>query len=1039
MANDTKSKSLALACGLVIYLAIPAASQTTSCPGSLGPNVFPNGDLGAGTDNVLATDPGIAPGYLYTTVPPPVDGAYCLANSTDGWTWFAELFWLDIGDNSPDPNGYMMVVNADYQPGIFYERTVSVCQNTPYIFSADIINLFLPQFPDAILPNVDFLMDGNVVFSTGNIPMDEQWHTYEFAFSPAPGASQFTFSLRNNAPGGFGNDLAIDNISLRFCGPKITLPQVVALCDGSLLLQPVFEGSPWQQAFYQWQTSMDNGQNWSNLPGANSPNLTQGSPQAGQLFRLLMAGTPDNLGDPFCRAVSNTVAIEVPVYQSFISLAICEGEAVQVGGEWFSNPGQHTVALATDEGCDSLITLELSVLPTHFVETSATHCFGDGVWFGGQWLTASGDYSQHLVNQIGCDSTVVLHLDILPQVETNLVAHICQGGSYHFGNQQIAAAGQYTQLLQTSSGCDSLVILALSVLPIFQTDLTATICEGEQFAFGNQLLETPGVYSRSLHTWQGCDSLVTLALSVLPVYQTNLTATICEGEQFAFGNQLLEASGMYSRSLHTWQGCDSLVTLALSVLPVFQTNLATTICEGEQFAFGNQLIQVSGVYSQSLQTWQGCDSLVTLTLSVLPVENSISFVELCEGELFNGVVCTQNTVVFDTLPAMGSGCDSIVQRQITVWPKANEELQAVRCWGEPFEGIRVFSDTLLVLQGQTWHGCDSFTVCTIAVHDQLFPTITAPQIFCSGEKAAMTVGEFSSYQWSTGSTAAQIEVQHGGQYGVTVTDGNGCSGVASHQLEVSAMQVQVQSVRPKCTGEQNGELNLNVAGGKAPYLASLNGGAFQEKVHFMGLKSGDYHVQLRDQAACEVEQVHYLPEPSVFELEVLQDTTLQLGEMVDLKVVSSLPILTYFWSPAHGLSCNDCPSPTAQPLTTTLYQLFALSGNGCTAEGQALLVVRKPDDVYVPNAFSPNGDGINDFFTLYPGRSVLKIKQLIIFDRWGEQVFGIWNAPPYHHSTHWHGDLRGMPMQPGVFVWMAEIEYIDGHTKLLKGDLQLVR
>lgn len=104
-----------------------------------------------------------------------------------------------------------------------------------------------------------------------------------------------------------------------------------------------------------------------------------------------------------------------------------------------------------------------------------------------------------------------------------------------------------------------------------------------------------------------------------------------------------------------------------------------------------------------------------------------------------------------------------------------------------------------------------------------------------------------------------------------------------------------------------------------------------------------------------------------------------------------------------------------------------------------LLIVRKEDDVYVPNAFSPNGDGTNDFFTVYPGRSVLRIKQLQVFDRWGEAVFGAWDAPSFHPATHWHGSFRGMPCQTGVYVWFLEVEYIDGRVGLLKGDLVLVR
>ncbi|MBK8566813.1 MAG: gliding motility-associated C-terminal domain-containing protein [Saprospiraceae bacterium] len=414
-------------------------------------------------------------------------------------------------------------------------------------------------------------------------------------------------------------------------------------------------------------------------------------------------------------------------------------------------------------------------------------------------------------------------------------------------------------------------------------------------------------------------------------------------------------------------------------------------------------------------------------------------IELCEGAIYKGNAYQNDTLLMETVASELTGCDSIIQTSIKVWPNAKTSISASLCWGESFEGIKVFSDTIMVLQGQTWRGCDSTTSCHITVHERLLPQIHAPTIFCDGEKAPMKVGNYAGYLWSTGDTTPEIEVGQGGLYEVTVTDQFGCTAKASHLLEVSAMQVQVRTIQPLCTGEENGEMSLDVAGGRAPYFTSLNGGAFQEKVDYDGLKAGNHHVKLRDHAACELERIIYLPDPPSFEMEVLQDTILLLGETFDLQAVSTLPIDAYQWSPSLGLNCDDCPSPTAFPMATTQYRLFAVTENGCEAEGAVTLVVRKEDDVYVPNAFSPNGDGTNDFFTVYPGRSVLKIKQLQVFDRWGEAVFSVFDAPPFHPATHWHGRFRDMPCQSGVFVWLLEVEYIDGRVGLLKGDLVLMK
>lgn len=1192
MVNDTKTTRLAIVLCVLAWLTNPIFSQNTSCAGILGPNVFPDGTLGSGPQNILPTNPGIAPGYVYTLSPPPDDGYYCVANSTAGWQSFAELFWLDIGDNSADPNGYMMVVNADYDPKIFYQRTVSVCQNTPYVFSTDIINLFLPQFPDAILPNVDFLINGVVVYSTGNIPMDMAWHTYEFAVTPSPTATQFTFALRNNAPGGFGNDLALDNISLRFCGPKISLPQVVVDCDGTLSLAPIFEGNPWQNAFYQWQTSLDGGVTWTNIPGANSQVLNQPISQSGQQFRLLMSGAAVNLDDPFCRAISNAVTVQIPVVQGFSQQTICEGEGVDIGGQWFTQAGTYQVLLTATNGCDSLLTLDLQVLnhsssmfqaeicegetfqfgslslnitgtydrqvlnslgcdslislqlivrPNASEEIFQTICEGETYQFNGEMRSVAGDYTASDQTVFGCDSTIVLHLQVLPNFTTHLTANICQGSSYWFDNQELTTAGTYQQLLHSTGGCDSLVTLDLSVIPSISEQVSVHICHGSNYQFGNQILSTSGVYQQVFQTQSGCDSLVTLTLEILPQLVTNLFAEICEGSSidfensqistagiyqqnlstaagcdslvilevsvlpvasnqvsasicagtaYLFGNQTLtttgtyhlqlqtsggcdslvtltlevlpqaaaplfaqicsgevysfagmqlETAGFYQQNLLTVAGCDSLVTLELEVLPTATTDLTAQICQGETIDFGNQQLASTGLYQQNLQTWQGCDSLVNLHLVVHPIETTDISAEICEGEVFKDQIFTQNNVLVDTLTSTVIGCDSIVRTHLTVWPIKHDTIAAFRCWGEVYEGIHVYSDTILIFNGQTIHGCDSLTVYDITVGEKMAANIEAPRIICALETVELNPGNFEYYLWSTGETSPIIKIHTAGNYTVTVSAANGCTTTASHYLMVSEPKLESELVQPRCHGDENGEIHLAITNGIEPYRISCDGGGFSEEKIMTGLASGLHSLIVIDSVACTITEEVFLPEPPLFEAIARESQTINLGEAVELDVLSTLPVVVYEWSPPIALNCADCPNPTATPFSTTNYHLNTVNENGCMSESGVTIIVKKEDDIYIPNAFSPNGDGTNDFFTIYAGRSVKKIKQLLVFDRWGEQVFGISNANPYDVSTHWHGVFRDMPAQVGVYVWMTEIEYIDGITKLFKGDVTLMK
>ena len=287
------------------------------CSGNLGENIFSDGDFGSGVSNIVSPDPGIAPSFQYVFTGPPLDGAYTLTNNTGAWAGLWES-WAAIGDNSPDPQGYMMVVNASFDPGLFYEQTIDgLCENTVYQFSADLINLIKPDAAvPHIKPNVSFMIDGEVRFSTGDIAQDLTWTTYDFTFSTTPGQTSVTLGLSNNAPGGIGNDLGLDNISFRACGPNaliFPLEQAVT-CEGGAPVELIatIAGDQFTTPAIQWQQSFDGGRTWQNILGANDFNLLHTNTTMGQYYyRYHLANGLSNLESMNCRVVSSLKTVVV--------------------------------------------------------------------------------------------------------------------------------------------------------------------------------------------------------------------------------------------------------------------------------------------------------------------------------------------------------------------------------------------------------------------------------------------------------------------------------------------------------------------------------------------------------------------------------------------------------------------------------------------------------------------------------------------------------------------------------------------------------
>jgi gliding motility-associated-like protein len=155
---------------------------------------------------------------------------------------------------------------------------------------------------------------------------------------------------------------------------------------------------------------------------------------------------------------------------------------------------------------------------------------------------------------------------------------------------------------------------------------------------------------------------------------------------------------------------------------------------------------------------------------------------------------------------------------------------------------------------------------------------------------------------------------------------------------------------------------------------------------------------------------------------------------------------TIIWTPLDGLHFKDYTifnllTPTAKPFRPTEYTVTLISKDGCQASDRVIIDVNTEPHIYIPNAFSPwDQNGKNDVVYIFAdGNQVLKINKFQIFDRWGEMMYQAYNFQPNDPGHGWDGRLNGKFLDPGVFVYYAEILLVDGRIILYKGDVTLVR
>ncbi|MEO1624599.1 MAG: beta-propeller fold lactonase family protein, partial [Bacteroidota bacterium] len=491
-------------------------------------------------------------------------------------------------------------------------------------------------------------------------------------------------------------------------------------------------------------------------------------------------------------ANDDAVSIFSCTYDVNMTESICQGDSILIGANTYKETGVYLDTFKLD-GCWTLIDLDLTVLPTE-TNIDAEICQGESYTFNGQTYDAAGVYSANFNSSLGCDSIVNLNLQIVSSYTgSTFEQQICQGDSYEFGGVSYSESGDYSNTFSSRGGCDSTVTLQLTVNPSYDEFLDIRICSGDFYVFNEKNYVEGGIYTASYTSSTGCDSTVTLKLTVLNPNGPNLLeASICQGESYELGGSAYDQAGSYTTSVTTASGCVSNVTLNLTVNDSYEQTISQTICEGSTIEFGDQTLTSAGTYKHTYNTVTGCDSTVTLNLSFATNSTSLSAI-ICEGQTYNlGGVLYSNTGIFEATFPSSLGCgDSTVTLNLTVEEDSREETISV-CFGESYElGGTVYDQTgTFIEQLTTTNGCPLEVTLYLTVHDDLTATETitddkgnsegAIQLLISGGVAPF------GYEWSNGATTRDISGLPAGTYTVTVTDDIDCQETFTFEVRLSS-------------------------------------------------------------------------------------------------------------------------------------------------------------------------------------------------------------------------------------------------------------
>ncbi len=914
---------LLFVCLFVFFIEKPIAQ---TCSASLGDPIV-NITFGSGSNFGPPLPAGTTSALQYQAETCPADGNYSIVNYTSG-CWPNDVVWHTATDHTGNSNGYYMLINASNQPSNFYIQAIDgLCAGTTYQFAAWLINMCSVR---GILPNITFTIeriDGTVLatYNTNDIPIinPATWSQYGFYFTTPVGVSTVVLRMRNNSPGGVGNDLGLDDITFKPAGPAIVATiagnagNSISICVGdktNLQLTASVENC-YASAAYQWQLSTSNGNSWSDIAGANSLAYTLPPKVFGTyLYRMLVAESI-NINITTCRVASNIITMQVHANPT----TVVTNNGLSCSGD--------TIVLAATGG-----SMYKWAGPNNFTATTSTASINNAI------VANAGKYYVTVTDTVDCatvDSTSVA-VYATPVAMFDVAAPACEKNGIAFIDKS-ATFGQPLQQWLWSFGDGS----------------TATVNNPIH------VFASPIKYPVSLlvQNDKGCKSaplIKEVTVSPLPVANFLLPG-ICLADPFAtFISTSSISDGSQSQFLYNWNFGDANAT---GLSP------NTSARQTPQHSYS----QV-GAYPVRLTitSKDGCVSDTTKNFTVngsLPVAKFLlkNGQGLCSNEavLFN----SQSTVNFGTLTKVD-----------IYWDYGNQP------------SIKV-TDSLPFFGKQYTHNYPVFYTPSTKI-------VTIKYVANSGISCVDEAVQSITLKASPVVQFAQLN--------------NVCENVAPFLLTQA--------------GELNGIAGTGIYSGDG--VNSI--GLFSPVI----AKPGSHIIRFTFTAfnSC----VAFAEQPVVVFAQSLinagPDRFILVGGAIVLNATSVGDSLSYNWQPNIAIDNNQVLTPRISPLQNTVYTVKAITTQGCVATDEVMVTVLK--DIFIPTAFSPNGDGVNDTWRI-PFLDSYEAATIQVFNRYGQVVYFAKGK-----AVSWDGKYKGQILPTGSYAWMLNA---GNARKIMHGMVTIVR
>ncbi len=282
----------------------------------------------------------------------------------------------------------------------------------------------------------------------------------------------------------------------------------------------------------------------------------------------------------------------------------------------------HTIVGGASNGCDSIVTLNLTINQPTSSSVAVTECESYTWPINNQTYTTSGAYTHVITNTNNCDSTITLNLTINQPTSSSVAVTECETYTWPINNQTYTTSGAYTHVIPNTNNCDSTITLNLTINQPTISSVAVTECEAYTWPLNNQTYATSGTYTHVIPNANNCDSTITLNLTINQPTSSAAAVTECESYTWSVNNQTYTTSGAYTHVIPNANNCDSTITLNLTINQSSASTLTQTACGS--YTLNGQTYSASGTYTQVIPNANNCDSTITLNLTINNVNTTVT-------------------------------------------------------------------------------------------------------------------------------------------------------------------------------------------------------------------------------------------------------------------------------------------------------------------------------------------------------------------------------------------------------------------------------